>query len=71
MRDVEILYNNVKGICREQRNPIGKVETEAGFSPGYLERLVHQGRDVKVSCVRKFTRALGVPMVVLMEGMLE
>ena len=71
MNDAEILYNNVKNICREDGILIGKVETDAGVCAGYLERLKHQGHAVKVSSVRKFARALGVPMLVLMEGMIE
>ena len=42
MNDAEILYNNVKNICREHGILIGKVETDAGVCAGYLER-----RDIR------------------------
>ena len=69
--DAEILLQNVKRICDRRGIPISRIEDKTGYARGHLRRMVTRERQVHIDHIRFYAQALGVPMVELMEGMLD
>ena len=71
MTDAEILWRNVKRICKQKHTKVSYVEEKVGYDRGHLRHMAARQGHVYVDHIRFYAQALGVPMVELMEGMLD
>lgn len=71
MTDAEILWNNVKRICMAKGTTVSDIEDKVGYTRGHLRQRATRGCNIYVEHIRYYAQALGVPMVELMEGMLD
>ena len=71
MTDAEILWSNVKRICKAKGVTISSIEDKTGYVRGHLRHMAARQGHVYVDHIRYYAQALGVPMVELMEGMLD
>lgn len=71
MKDAEQFYINVQRACEKQGRKIGEISVAAGFHRAALACASNQGAALTIDRVRAFSWVLDVPMVELMEDMLE
>ncbi len=71
MTDAEILYCNVKRLCRKRGVSMREAERKTGYCRGHLRQMATRGYRVNVEVIRYYAQMFGVPMVDLMEGMLD
>ena len=69
--DAEIFRDNVKTICISHGVTMGDISEESGYTRTHLSVLAYRSNTVSIDHIRNYAKALGVPMVELMEGMLE
>ena len=69
--DAEILYSNIKRLCKERGMTMKEAEHKTGYGRGHLREMATRGYRVNVEVIRYYAQMLGVPMVDLMEGMLD
>lgn len=69
--DAEILWANVKKTCKAKGTTVSDIEDKVGYVRGHLRHLATRGAHIYVEHIRYYAQALGVPMVELMEGMLD
>ena len=71
MTDAEILWRNVKRICKARKLKLTQIEKKTGYHKGHLNEMARNGYRVTVEAIRYYAQALEVPMAKLMEGMFD
>ena len=71
MNDSEIFYMNVRNECDRQHKTLYVIENMAGNRKSTLAQSAAENRKLSVRRIRAYAKVLGVPMLKLMEGMLD
>ncbi len=69
--DAEIFRDNVKTICILHGVTMGDISEKSGYTRTHLSVLAYRSNTISIDHIRNYAKALGVPMLKLMEGMLK
>ena len=69
--DAEILWSNVKRICKTKGTKVSYVEEKVGYGRGHLRHMAARDGHVHIDHIRYYSQALKVKPEKLMEGMFD